>query len=475
MVVESRYNVWLERNGYAYVFNSVSGSLYRMTVEQRTAFQRYTVDGVATAEMAETLAHLIAGGMLISDDVDELARLATRYQTSRDNSRRFSLTIVTSLGCNFDCPYCFEAKHPSIMDEDVRGHVLRVLDDQLPHIDTFGVSWFGGEPLVGRTPLFELSDAFIERCDARGVRYQASIVTNGYLLDEETCRGLAERRVVSAQVGLDGPPEIHDVMRPLAGGRGTFTKIVENLKVAVDYLGVSVRVNVDARNFDRVEALFEILANEGLSNRLSVYPVTSSGRGPTCWRRLRTTAGAFPARNSPARNAISTVLPNDTDWPPLACPSRRVRRARRSGVTNSSSAVAESCTNAGNRLAIPRTLSGTSATTPTRTVAWRSGWPTTRSRTRTARPASRYRPAWAAARCTRLTSSSMKTGAPLSASRSTNRSLTTSTSLRHGRFPAPSRWLVSLEVPRAPASDGDPLPAVFENVATRQGVRNASG
>lgn len=267
---ESRYNVWVERNGSSYVFNSLSGSLYRMTAEQRAAFLRFTDDGIATVELAETLAHLIAGGMLINEGVDEIGGLAQRYEASRHNDRRFSLTLVTSLGCNFDCPYCFEAKHPSIMDDDVRAHVLKVLDDQLPHIDSFGAGWFGGEPLVGKVPLFELSDAFIERCDARGVRYNASIVTNGYLLDEETCRSLAERRVASAQIGLDGPPEIHNVMRPLLSGRGTFDRILENIKIAVDYMRVAVRVNIDAKNFDRVGALFEIMANEGLSGRLQV-------------------------------------------------------------------------------------------------------------------------------------------------------------------------------------------------------------
>jgi uncharacterized protein len=269
-MIESRYNVWAERNGFSYVFNSVSGSLYRMTAGQRSAFQRYSRDGVATADLAETLAHLIAGGMLINDDVDEIDVLAKKYESGRRNDRRFNLTLVTSLGCNFDCPYCFEAKHPSIMDEDVRAQVLKMLDDRLPHIDVFGAGWFGGEPLVGKAAVFDLSDAFIERCDAHGVSYAASIVTNGYLLDEETCRGLAERRVRSAQVGLDGPPEIHNVMRPLISGRGTFERILENLKIAVDYLNVGVRVNVDARNFDKVEALFEILAGEGLSGRLGV-------------------------------------------------------------------------------------------------------------------------------------------------------------------------------------------------------------
>ena len=72
--------------------------------------------------------------------------------------------------------------------------MLQVLDDQLPKIHSFHVTWFGGEPLVGKQPLLALSDAFIERCDGAGIEYSADITTNGYLLDEGTCAQLRDRK-----------------------------------------------------------------------------------------------------------------------------------------------------------------------------------------------------------------------------------------------------------------------------------------
>jgi uncharacterized protein len=149
--------------------------------------------------------------------------------------------------------------------------VLGVLDDQLPHINSFNVTWFGGEPLIGKRSLIALSDAFISRCSSR-VNYEASIITNGYLLDEQTCNQLRDRRVRSVQIGLDGPPEVHDKMRPQANGSGSFTTILKNLRHAVDYFTVTVRVNIDMSNFDSVEKLFRLLADEGFAGKLSVYP-----------------------------------------------------------------------------------------------------------------------------------------------------------------------------------------------------------
>lgn len=268
---ESRYNVWVDREGSHFVYNGISGSLLRVSAADHERLSRFLADPSATDCSPQLLEQMAVGRMLVPDDGDELALLELRYRLSRYDTGHFGLTLVTSLGCNFDCPYCFEAKHPSIMDEAVVAAILGVLDDRLPRISSFTVTWFGGEPLVGKVPLLALSDAFIDRCDAAGVAYAATITTNGYLLDERTCVELAERRVGHAQVCLDGPPEIHDRMRPLANGKGTFWRIVENLHHAVAHLDVSVRMNVDAANLPHAEELLRILAGEGLAGKLKVH------------------------------------------------------------------------------------------------------------------------------------------------------------------------------------------------------------
>ncbi|MGR3310841.1 MAG: radical SAM protein [Candidatus Brocadiales bacterium] len=212
------------------------------------------------------------GRMLIAEDFDELEMPFKRYEASRFNTSHFGLTMITSLGCNFACPYCFEAKHPSIMSDEVQQTLLQIVDDQLPNISSFFVSWFGGEPLVGKEQLLALSDGFIKRCDSAGVNYDSDIITNGYLLDEETSAQLRDRRVTRAQVTLDGPPKVHDRMRPLAGGKGSFWRIVQNLHHAIKYFNIGVRVNVDNENIGDAEELFQLLAAEGLSGKVSVYP-----------------------------------------------------------------------------------------------------------------------------------------------------------------------------------------------------------
>jgi uncharacterized protein len=271
-VKESRYNVWVERDDALYVYNGVSGALLQVPKDEYEGIQAFITGATEPVCTARIIELLVRGSMLIPSELDELELLAGRYRLSRHNTRHFALTIVTSLGCNFDCPYCYEDKHPSVMNKEVRKTVLELLDEKLPELFQFNVTWFGGEPLIGKRSLFALADEFIARCDKAGVVYESDIVTNGSLLDKETCNALQVRRVGSVQVTIDGPPEIHDRMRPLANGAGSFWRVVENLNHAVDYFPVTIRVNVDAQNISHVEELLVILAREGLAGRVGVYP-----------------------------------------------------------------------------------------------------------------------------------------------------------------------------------------------------------
>lgn len=265
---ESRYNVWLDVADASYVFNGMTGALLRVSRDDRVALAGFLA-GKATCRPT-TLLELTRGRMLVPDDLDEFAMLRRRYQASQHDASHLSLTLVTSLGCNFDCPYCFESKHPSLLESETQQAVLALVDDRLPTLRSFSVTWFGGEPLLGKKALLCLSDAFIERCHRAAVEYSADIVTNGYRLDETTCRELRDRQIRSAQVSLDGPPEIHDGRRPLVGGQGTFWRIVKNLHHAVQYLTVSVRINVDWSNIAHTEELLRVLAGEGLAGKVEV-------------------------------------------------------------------------------------------------------------------------------------------------------------------------------------------------------------
>jgi uncharacterized protein len=269
---ESRHNVWADLGSVHYVYNAASGAFRRISAGDHAALERFLATCGRECCPLPVLLDLVRDGVLVADELDEVDALRRRYVEARHDVSQLNLVILTSLGCNFACPYCYEAKHPSLMTEEVQRGIVQYVDERLHRLTRLDVTWFGGEPLLGRAALFDLSAALMARCATAGVRYGADIVTNGYLLDEPTSRRLAANGVETAQVTLDGPPAVHDRRRPLASGRGTFWTIVNNLSHAVRHLKVTVRANIDGENYEQAAALFAILAAEGLAGKLTVYP-----------------------------------------------------------------------------------------------------------------------------------------------------------------------------------------------------------
>lgn len=268
---ESRYNVVVQRDDRVWVYNGLSGDVASLSAAEWTATREFLA-GFERVPEVELLTDLTMKRMIVHDDLDEVELLRTRYRVGTADRTSFGLTIVTSLGCNFDCPYCFQVKPRALLDDETVGLLLGVLDEQLPTIDRFEVTWFGGEPLLGAERLYELSEAFMRRCDAAGVDYSAGIVTNGYLLTAEVARRLRDLRVARAQITLDGPAETHDLMRPLRNGKGTFDVILDNVVACADLLPISVRVNLDAANASAYESLVDHLVDRGLVGRVTVHP-----------------------------------------------------------------------------------------------------------------------------------------------------------------------------------------------------------
>jgi len=268
----SRYNTWVEEDGTPpAVFNGMTGRLILLEPGEAEGLRRLVGSGDVSGVDPERATMFVRSHVLVSESVDELDTLNARYLKTAFSGAHLGLTLVTSLGCNFDCPYCYESKQPSIMSAAVRDGVIRMIDDGAERLSGVDVTWMGGEPLVGRDSLFSLSQEMIERCDRHGIDYSSMIVTNGWYLDGDTARRLAENRVDLAQVTLDGPPDVHDAMRPYVGGGPTFDRIVENLHEAVDHLSVSIRVNIDESNLWRAEELMAILAEEDLAPRLGIH------------------------------------------------------------------------------------------------------------------------------------------------------------------------------------------------------------
>ncbi|MFF0097244.1 radical SAM protein [Streptomyces canus] len=140
------------------------------------------------------------------------------------------LIILPTEQCNFRCTYCYEDFSVGRMGPETVQGVKRLLDCRMDDLRRLNVSWFGGEPLLGRSVVEDISSHVVESLHRRpGLSFQGDMTTNGYLLDVPTAERLAELAITSYQISLDGPQAVHDTTRVRADGKSSFRRIWGNL------------------------------------------------------------------------------------------------------------------------------------------------------------------------------------------------------------------------------------------------------
>lgn len=264
-------------DGNVVAFNALTGALatlsqnmYEVTERLLAAPDEFSPNNQEEEELKE---HLIKGGFLINDTLNELDFYKVRNRMERFQSTSAGITIALTSKCNFRCPYCFEDVENGItvneeIEEGIAQFVLKKIDSGMRKVH---VVWFGGEPLLTLKNIERLSRRFQERSAEKGCNYTSSIITNGWLLTPAIAERLKAAYVSTIQITIDGPADIHDTRRMLAGGKGTFAKIIKNIKATYHILPIGIRVNVDSGNSARINGLLDYFEAEGLRKKIVVY------------------------------------------------------------------------------------------------------------------------------------------------------------------------------------------------------------
>lgn len=248
----------------------------------RPGFDKYR-DGSPAVEFEEPddsrpeLRELCRSGFFVPSSLEE-RRVVTDLIT-RERESGFGMIILPHENCNFRCVYCYESFERGKMKGDVVEGLKLFAARKADEVRCLSASWFGGEPLLARDVIYELSESFMQSCDAAGGHYQASITSNGYFLTPDVLARLLDCHVRQFQITLDGPEAVHDAVRKLAGGGGTYQRVVANLEAMRDSeadFGVRVRVNFSNSTLASMEDfLVELTERLGCDPRFSLdfHPV----------------------------------------------------------------------------------------------------------------------------------------------------------------------------------------------------------
>ena len=278
----SAYTVLVPMTGARHLAYNTVSQAFSIWNEQDLALWQDILAAPSTP-FTPALRGFVQGGYVVNADADERETIRTAYDRVRYDDGHLMMTIAPTLSCNFGCHYCFQGldKPLTKMTPKVRAATKAYILEQLKGKRSFHMTWYGGEPLMDQEAIWDISEAVTEYCDENGIRYTAMMISNGYKMTVAVAEKLQKARVGRVQITIDGDPESHDSRRHLTSGRGTFAKIIDNIREVTSrgLLKVSVRVNMDGENEEEAVRLLDILNKEqfGVKNGVSVYfaPVES--------------------------------------------------------------------------------------------------------------------------------------------------------------------------------------------------------
>ncbi|WP_291631248.1 radical SAM protein [Clostridium sp.] len=273
----SNYNFFIKnKNGNdekIIAYNSFTNSIAVMDPDKYNDYLDFQNNNIEIKD-EEFIQELYKGGFIIGDNVNEIDCL--RYLMFKDRFERKSLnlTIAPTMDCNFRCIYCYEKNNlqNSYMSDETEKNIIKLIKDNFLNIENLNVAWYGGEPLLGIDRISSLSEAMIDICNKHKINYNASMVSNGYLLNRNNCEKLNKYKVTTIQITLDGDEETHDKRRFLAGGQKTYRKIIKNLIDCKDILPrVALRINTDNTNKELLTELIDDLKKNELLDVVNPY------------------------------------------------------------------------------------------------------------------------------------------------------------------------------------------------------------
>lgn len=202
-------------------------------------------------------------GFLVSEDEDETQKVKDLREEVDKNDHTYVLVINPTMNCNFKCWYCYEShikgsKMDSYTIDKIKNFIANVMETN-PDLEKFHISWFGGEPMLYFEnvikPIVEFAN---KKAKEHGIRVYSGMTTNGYLFKEQMIPFLVENNLNNYQITLDGDREKHNTIRYTANKKGSFDKIIENIKLLVQNdLYVAVRINYTEDMLETLEGIVD--------------------------------------------------------------------------------------------------------------------------------------------------------------------------------------------------------------------------
>lgn len=182
----------------------------------------------------------------LMDEIDELIKAEMLYAPMSEDFKLVAAEkpIVKALclniahDCNLACKYCFASQGDyggvkrELMSFDVAKRAVDFLISMSGPRQHCEIDFFGGEPLLNWDVVKQTVEYIESIQDQHNKIFKLTLTTNGVLLTQDKI-DYVNKHNMSLVLSIDGREDVHNRMRPSAGGTDTYKTVAKNLVNAV--------------------------------------------------------------------------------------------------------------------------------------------------------------------------------------------------------------------------------------------------
>lgn len=272
----SKYNYITNKTDYSYWYNGVNHNFFRLPIALGKKIQNMMDSSESISQLPYPIYQkLLDNGFIINDDANELALIRKKNEETI-NEKKYWLTILPTLNCNFKCWYCIQDHIATKMSEDtiesIKNHLLYMMD--IEKVESVKIEWFGGEPFMFFNQVIRPICEFAKKeCEKRSIPYISTATTNGYYLSPSIIKDLEKLNFKKFQITLDGCKEEHDKVKYQKNCASAFVHVLTNINsliTSISDIEIILRINYTDNNLNLklVDEVNSIISPE---NRRNVY------------------------------------------------------------------------------------------------------------------------------------------------------------------------------------------------------------
>lgn len=200
--------------------------------------------------------YLLREKFIVDNEVNEAEEVIKKWKEEEEKEDCLNIIVNSTLACNMRCWYCYEKhrENTELTSETILA-LLNLIRKKVirPELKRVHIAFFGGEPLLSfEKSVWPLLSQVDELCMQYGKLFSTNFITNSYLLSEDILfklESLHLSNAISFQITLDGNEETHNKVRHLASGKGSYQKILSNIRMTLDHqMLVVLRLNCAGYN-----------------------------------------------------------------------------------------------------------------------------------------------------------------------------------------------------------------------------------